>query len=97
MIEKLLLLLLLLLGIAYILLNFFAVSSLVVVDFLSLLFLLSFVEQSHVSFLVHFHLNPHVLFLLDLLVPSPLGNNISSLLTGLINFLVGSILFLLQK
>ena len=97
MIEKLLLLLLLLFSIAYILLNFFSMGPLVVVDFLSLLFLLSLVEKSHVSFFVHFHLHSHMLLLLDLLVSSPLRNNISSLLTGLIDFLISSILFLLQK
>jgi hypothetical protein len=97
MIEKLLLLLLLLLSIAYILLNFFSMGPLVVVDFLSLLFLLRLVQQCHVSFLVHFHLHPHLLFLLDLLVSSPLRDNISGLLTGLIDFLISSILFLLQK
>ena len=95
MIEKLLLLLFLLLGITHILLNFFTVRSLVVVDFLSLLFLLGLVQESHVSFFVQFHLQSHLLFLLHFLVPSPLGNNIAGLLPGLVDFLIRSILFLL--
>ena len=97
MIEKLLLLLLFLLGVADILLNFFPVSSLVVVDFLSLLFLLGLMEESHVSFLVHFHLNSHLLLLVDIVVPSSLRDDITGLLACLINLFVSSILLLLQK
>ena len=97
MIEKLLLLLFFLLGVAYILLNFFPVSSLVVVDFLSLLFLLGLMEESHVGLLVHFHLNPHLLLLEDIVVPSSLRDDITGLLACLINLFVSSILLLLQK
>ena len=97
MIEKLLLLLLFLLGVADILLNFFPVSSLVVVDFLSLLFLLGLMEKSHVGLLVHFHLNSHLLLLVDIVVPSSLRDDITGLLACLINLFVSSILLLLQK
>lgn len=97
MIEKLLLLLFLLFGIAYILLNFFSVGPLVVVDFLSLLFLLSLMQQSHMGFLVHFHLHPHLFLLLNFLVPSPLRDDVAGLLPGLVDFLISSILFLLEE
>ena len=94
-VEKFLLLLLFFLCCAYILFDLFTMGSLIVIDLLSLLLLLCLVEQSHVSFLVHAHLHPHLLFLIDLHVPPPLGHDIAGFLSSLVNLLESTVLLLL--
>ena len=78
---------------------FHSVSNclLVIFDFLLLLLFLGSMLESFHSFLVLTLLQPQVLFELILDVPLPLLNDLSSLLSGLVYLLVGSILFLLQQ
>ena len=93
MIKKLLLLLLFFFGIADIMLDLFSMRSFIVVDFLSLLFLLGLVKESHVRLLIQLHLHSHMLFLLHFLVTSPLRNNVACFLPSLIDFFVCAVLF----
>lgn len=97
MIKELLLLLLLLLGVGDVLLYLFAVGPFVVENFLPLLLLLGFVQQSYLCFLVHFHLVPQLLFALVLHVASPLIDDVTCLLPSLLNLLERTVLLLFKQ
>ena len=96
-VEKLLLMCLFFLSRRDFLQDLLLVSVSIVIDLGLLLFLLSFVQQSDLNFLVQFHLLSHLLFGGRFHVPSTLIHNVTSLLTSLINFFECSVFFLLKK
>ena len=96
-VEEFFLLLLFILCVTDFLLDLHIVVSLLLQDLLSLLLFLSLVHQSHLSFFLHLHLQPELLFSVSLHISLSLGNDISSLLSSLVNLLEGANLLLLEQ
>ena len=89
LIKQLFLLLFLFLSIVYVLLYLLAVRPFIVKDFLSLLFFLSFMEESYLGFFVDSHLLPERLFVVMLHVSASLVHDVASLLSSLLNLFEG--------
>tara|TARA_B100000780_G_C21082683_1_gene436085 strand:- start:301 stop:801 length:501 start_codon:yes stop_codon:yes gene_type:complete len=81
------------LGVANILLYLFAVRSLIVYDFLTLLFFLGLVQQGYLGFLVDFHLISQLLLVCVFHVSTPLVHDVSCLLSSLLYFFEGARFF----
>ena len=97
MVEQLLLLSLLFLGVVYILLYFFSMGSFVVHYFLSLLLLLSLMQQCYLRLFVQFHLLPKLFLICVLHVTSALVHNVASLSSSLFDFLECTALLLFEQ
>jgi len=97
MIKEVLVLSLLAFRVAHVLPNLLIVRVPLHHYLLALLLLLRLVDQGHLGLLVHLLLQPHLLLLLDLHVPSALRHDVACLLASLVNFLVCAQLLLLQQ
>ena len=96
-IEKFLGLLFFIFGKTHVMLYLLCMSVFIHINSLFLLVFLSFVEQSHLSFLLHFHFQSHLLFHLSLHISSSLRHDFTSFGSCLLNFLKCSIFLLLQQ